>query len=46
MIVLLKRTFGVITLATGAMLLVAAVGQKAFLPQTPFQWGPLIGGVT
>jgi hypothetical protein len=44
-ILLLKRVFGVITLATGAMLLIFAVGQKALLPHQPFQWGPLMGGV-
>jgi hypothetical protein len=42
---LLKRVFGVITLATGAMLLIVGVGQKALLPHQPFQWGPLMGGV-
>ena len=42
---LIKRVFGLITLATGATLLVFALGQKVIAPNRPFQWRPLFGGI-
>lgn len=42
---LIKRAFGLVTLTTGAALLLFALGQKVLVPDERFHWGPLVGGV-
>jgi uncharacterized protein YegJ (DUF2314 family) len=42
---LLKRAFGLVTLLTGATLLIFGLGQMALVPDEPFQVWPLIGGL-